>query len=54
MADVGKALQEDPDVFEEKYNHPKPSFDSTIIFSCRSGKRSLVASEKAQSLGYHK
>ncbi|XP_024217832.1 rhodanese domain-containing protein CG4456 isoform X1 [Halyomorpha halys] len=54
LGDVGKALQEDPNVFEGKYSFPKPTLDSPIIFSCRSGKRSLVAAQQAQSLGYHK
>ncbi|XP_029176921.1 thiosulfate sulfurtransferase/rhodanese-like domain-containing protein 3 isoform X2 [Nylanderia fulva] len=38
--------------FEERYSRPKPSKDTKIIFSCRSGKRSGAVQEAMQKLGY--
>uniref|UniRef100_A0A1B6CXZ7 Rhodanese domain-containing protein n=1 Tax=Clastoptera arizonana TaxID=38151 RepID=A0A1B6CXZ7_9HEMI len=46
------ALKLDPVEFEDRYNFPKPDYDQEIVFSCRSGRRSLVALENALSVGY--
>ena len=42
------------DEFKQKYNHEKPTKDTTIIVSCRSGKRSAMAQMDLQNLGYKK
>ncbi|KAJ8936896.1 hypothetical protein NQ318_010923 [Aromia moschata] len=41
-----------PVEFQEKYGRDKPDKDFNIIFSCRSGRRSGIAQEKAKGLGY--
>lgn len=38
--------------FKEKFNREKPSKDTKIILSCRSGKRSSMVQEEIQKLGY--
>ncbi|XP_062540704.1 rhodanese domain-containing protein CG4456-like [Armigeres subalbatus] len=38
--------------FESKYSRPKPSHDSPIIFSCRSGYRAGTAADIAEKLGF--
>ncbi|XP_029668834.1 rhodanese domain-containing protein CG4456-like [Formica exsecta] len=38
--------------FEERYGKHRPSKDTKIIFSCRSGKRSGAVQEAMQKLGY--
>lgn len=38
--------------FEEKCGFPKPSFDETLVFSCRSGVRSVKAAQFAAMNGY--
>ena len=38
--------------FKEKFNREKPSKDTKIILSCRSGKRSGMVQEQIQKLGY--
>lgn len=48
---LGKMSEEE---FKKKYNTDKPNFDSEIIFSCRSGRRSLQALGIALKLGYKK
>ncbi|XP_011157236.1 rhodanese domain-containing protein CG4456 [Solenopsis invicta] len=40
------------DEFLEKYGRPKPTKDTKIIFSCRSGRRSASVQESVQKLGY--
>lgn len=40
--------------FKEKYNREKPDKNFNVIFSCRSGRRSRIALEKAVALGYKK
>lgn len=39
-------------IFECKYGREKPQLDTEIIFHCRSGKRSLQATEAAVALGF--
>ncbi|CAK9828226.1 Thiosulfate sulfurtransferase/rhodanese-like domain-containing protein 3 [Anthophora retusa] len=38
--------------FKDKFNKSKPSKDTKIILSCRSGKRSGMVQEEIQKLGY--
>jgi rhodanese-related sulfurtransferase len=38
--------------FEQRYGRHKPSKDSKIIFSCRSGRRSAMVQEAMRKLGY--
>ncbi|KOX70303.1 Heat shock protein 67B2 [Melipona quadrifasciata] len=38
--------------FKEKFNKEKPSKNTKIILSCRSGKRSGMVQEEIQKLGY--
>ncbi|XP_067217067.1 rhodanese domain-containing protein CG4456-like isoform X2 [Linepithema humile] len=40
--------------FEQRYGRRKPTKDSKIIFSCRSGRRSAMVQEAIQKLGYAK
>lgn len=40
--------------FQDTYGFPKPKVDERIIFYCRSGARSGVATHLARSLGYTK
>ncbi|KAF2904995.1 hypothetical protein ILUMI_01179 [Ignelater luminosus] len=41
-----------PEDFLSKYGRPKPDVNFPLVFSCQSGRRSLVASETAVKLGY--
>ncbi|CAH0392843.1 unnamed protein product [Bemisia tabaci] len=52
LGEVTQALQLEPSAFEAKYGFPKPSPDSNLIFSCRSGKRSLNACGIAEKQGF--
>lgn len=54
VGEVTQALQLEPSAFEAKYGFPKPSPDSNLIFSCRSGKRSLNACGIAEKQGFKK
>ncbi|CAB0043063.1 unnamed protein product [Trichogramma brassicae] len=38
--------------FKDKYSHEKPSQDTQIILSCRSGKRSAMVQADLEKLGY--
>lgn len=40
--------------FKERFNKEKPSKNTKIILSCRSGKRSGMVQEEIQKLGYEK
>jgi rhodanese-related sulfurtransferase len=40
--------------FKEKFFHEKPTFETEIIFTCRSGRRANEASEIATKLGFQK
>ncbi|XP_053982204.1 thiosulfate sulfurtransferase/rhodanese-like domain-containing protein 3 [Hylaeus volcanicus] len=54
MGDVSNALlnlsEKD---FKERFNKEKPTKDTRVILSCRSGKRSGMILEEMQRLGYH-
>ncbi|OON20170.1 rhodanese-like protein [Opisthorchis viverrini] len=50
---VEQAFQMEPADFQKKYGVAKPDkSDKNIVFSCRSGKRSLLALKIANRLGY--
>ncbi|XP_018343295.1 PREDICTED: uncharacterized protein LOC108749227 [Trachymyrmex septentrionalis] len=52
-SDVVKEFKElSEEDFEEKYSKPKPTEDTKIIFSCRSGIRSERVQKQMQELGY--
>ncbi|KAK1224589.1 Thiosulfate sulfurtransferase rdl2, mitochondrial [Marasmius sp. AFHP31] len=44
----------EPKEFESKYGFPKPEKDQEIMFYCKKGKRSAIASEIAERNGYRK
>jgi rhodanese-related sulfurtransferase len=52
LGELEEALNKSPDDFKKSFNRDKPSKDTKMVFSCRSGKRSLNALNKALSLGY--
>lgn len=54
VGEVGTALQMSEDEYVSQYKACKPRLDQEIIFSCRSGKRSLMAAELATKLGFQK
>lgn len=49
---VEEELKLDANQFESKYERPKPSLDTPIIFSCRSGYRAGTAASIADKLGF--
>ncbi|XP_018330688.1 rhodanese domain-containing protein CG4456-like isoform X4 [Agrilus planipennis] len=52
VEDAFKSLKDDE--FQKVYGLPKPTTDSSIIFSCLLGKRSQIALETIQKLGFKK
>lgn len=54
LKELEAAFQFTPEYFFNRYGASKPYFDSSIIFSCRSGRLSKVAYELAESMGYKK
>ncbi|XP_026285471.1 rhodanese domain-containing protein CG4456 isoform X3 [Frankliniella occidentalis] len=52
LGDVPNALNLDAAAFKEKYGIEKPAQDAPLVFSCRSGKRSNTALDKALALGF--
>ncbi|XP_054261194.1 rhodanese domain-containing protein CG4456-like isoform X2 [Macrosteles quadrilineatus] len=52
LGDIETAFNTPEDEFKKKYNFEKPTTEDSVIFSCRSGKRSLVALEKALASGF--
>lgn len=54
MGELEKALQISDDEFEKLYSIPKPKIDDELVFSCRGGKRSAQALQKALNQGYIK
>jgi len=54
LATVGDALKLQPAEFLEKYGVEKPQADNEIVFYCRSGRRSTLASDVAKGQGYTK
>nr|CAD7604074.1 unnamed protein product [Timema genevievae] len=55
LGELEEALVNTPDdKFNEKYGITKPETSDKLVFSCRSGKRSLMATQKALAAGYCK
>ncbi|XP_077279544.1 rhodanese domain-containing protein CG4456 isoform X2 [Temnothorax americanus] len=53
MGDVRNVFENfSEEEFREKYGKPKPTTDTKIIFSCRSGKRSASMRQTMQNIGY--
>lgn len=50
--EIYHALRLENRAFERKYGVPKPKLDDPILFYCQSGRRSAMASEIAEQLGY--
>ncbi|XP_018348328.1 PREDICTED: thiosulfate sulfurtransferase/rhodanese-like domain-containing protein 3 [Trachymyrmex septentrionalis] len=51
-SDVVKEFELSEENFQTKYSKPKPTEDTKIIFSCRSGNRSECVQKQMQELGY--
>lgn len=54
VGEVANALNLNDEKFKTKYGRAKPSIESEIIFTCRSGKRAGTAGVVAAGLGYQK
>lgn len=55
VGEVENVLKNLPsDEFEKKYGRNKPDTNFPLVFSCRSGKRSTMATEIATKLGFSK
>ncbi|KAM3174832.1 hypothetical protein ACTXT7_009716 [Hymenolepis weldensis] len=55
LDDIEKAFTMVDADFQAKYGVPKPKpNDDNLVFSCKLGKRGLIACEKVQKLGYEK
>ncbi|KAF7991270.1 hypothetical protein HCN44_002832 [Aphidius gifuensis] len=52
MANVSSQLQINNDDFQKKYQTSKPTKQTKIVLSCRSGMRSGKVQEELQKLGY--
>uniref|UniRef100_A0A0K8RHC2 Putative secreted salivary gland peptide n=1 Tax=Ixodes ricinus TaxID=34613 RepID=A0A0K8RHC2_IXORI len=50
LKSVPEAFELEPKEFETKYNFSKPEADDVIIFSCRSGRRALLAAQRLDKL----
>lgn len=51
VKDVQQAFSMRPEEFKLHYNADKPDPKKDVIFSCRSGRRAVMAAEKLQELG---
>lgn len=55
LKDVKVAFVMNPKDFKQRYHVEKPDQTKDVIFSCRSGRRALIAAEKLEELDtYHK
>ncbi len=52
LDELEEALRMPADEFARKYHLAKPSKDDVIIFHCRTGGRSAVATQLARALGF--
>ncbi|KAM7301675.1 putative secreted salivary gland peptide [Ixodes scapularis] len=50
LKSIPEAFELEPKEFETKYNFSKPEADDVIIFSCRSGRRALLAAQRLDKL----
>ncbi|KAL1422412.1 hypothetical protein MTO96_022280 [Rhipicephalus appendiculatus] len=51
LQDVQEAFGMHPEDFKNRYESEKPDPKKDVIFSCRSGRRALIAAEKLEELG---
>ncbi|XP_071501865.1 rhodanese domain-containing protein CG4456-like, partial [Diadema antillarum] len=55
LDELKQAFELPEDKFEQRYGKPRPKDDgASIVFSCRSGRRSLTAIEIAREKGFSK
>jgi len=54
LPEIENALDLSPDEFQEKYNFPKFEKDDNLIFYCRTGGRSQMATSIVLSKGFTK
>ncbi len=54
LPELNEALASSPDQFFAKYKFPKPQKNNLVIFNCRSGSRSNMATMIAEDNGYIK
>ncbi|XP_066972426.1 uncharacterized protein [Macrobrachium rosenbergii] len=55
VQELEEAMELTEDAFKEKYGFPKPSAeDSSLVISCRSGRRVGIANEVLQKKGFTK
>jgi rhodanese-related sulfurtransferase len=54
LAAVSDVLRLQPAEFLEKCGVEKPQLDDEVVFYCRSGRRSTLASDVAKEQGYTK
>lgn len=54
LPELADALKLNESDFQSKYEFPKPQLDAEVVFTCRSGVRSMKASLIAEGDGYHK
>ncbi|KAH8295845.1 hypothetical protein KR018_011990 [Drosophila ironensis] len=52
LGELEQALKMNDDAFKKQYGRQKPGKNSKIIFSCRSGNRTIEAEKKAKELGF--
>jgi rhodanese-related sulfurtransferase len=52
VGELFQALKLPPTEFKDKFDFEKPQKDQAIVFYCRSGKRSTIASQIADGLKY--
>ena len=52
LLEIKEALNMSEPDFEEKYHFKKPTKNDNIIYYCKSGGRSEIATEKTLSMGY--
>ncbi|XP_049820333.1 rhodanese domain-containing protein CG4456-like isoform X2 [Aethina tumida] len=53
LGEIEAAFTQTPnELFLKKYGRPKPNSKDPIIFSCKSGKRSAIAQNIVQNIGY--
>lgn len=53
LGEVESALKMDPERFEKIFKAAKPSEDEPLVFFCKIGKRSGIASEIAKANGFN-
>lgn len=52
LSQIPQSFVSSEETWVAKFGFPKPSKDETLVFSCKAGVRSAMASECANQLGY--